>query len=184
MTFFWDRYFLVMFHEMTQICNKIWRASQNYCLHKVYILEKYEKYEIFYAALHCEQMMSNCLLDLIFLAPFNSSPIIISFKLFPKSWEAYYHRQIFDRKWNWLNIVLEYFSSETIISAMLSELNTIHPSRGFHGGSPGLLGHQYNMECSVLIEYPNFHSSSLSLRALYLPGENTGPGQNTQIFLF
>ena len=119
MTHFWDRYFLVMFHEMTQKCNKIWRASQNFCLHKVYILEKYKKYEIFYAALHREQMMSNCLLDLIFLAPFNSSPIIISFKLFPKSWEAYYHRQIFDRKWNWLNIVLKYFSSETIIRTQM-----------------------------------------------------------------
>ena len=119
MTHFWDRYFLVMFHEMTQKCNKIWRASQNFCLHEVYILEKYKKYEIFYAALHREQMMSNCLLDLIFLAPFNSSPIIISFKLFPKSWEAYYHRPIFDRKWNWLNVVLKYFSSETIIRAQM-----------------------------------------------------------------
>ena len=120
MTHFWDRYFLVMFHEMTQKCNKIWRASQNFCLHKVYILEKYKKYEIFYAALHCEQMMSNCLQDLIFLALLNSSPIIISFKLFPKSWEAYYHRQIFDRKWNWLNVnVLKHFSSETIIRTQM-----------------------------------------------------------------
>ena len=120
MTYFWDRYFLVMFHEMTQKCNKIWRASQNFFCLKFTSWKSIKEYEIFYAALHCEQMMSNCLLDLIFLAPFNSSPIIISFKLFPKSWEAYYHRQIFDRKWNWLNVnVLKHFSSETIIRTQM-----------------------------------------------------------------
>ena len=66
---------------------RIWKFSEQHFILKIsFEMNKY--------------LMSNCLLDLIFLASFNSSPNIISFKLFPKSWEAYYHRQIFDRKWN------------------------------------------------------------------------------------